>query len=146
MFVPIFAGPVPELQFHPDDQRAFGESLRRELVRLKLVRSAVTAEAGISPDITVSLLFAQTVHNNMLQIYILDVVMELQGGPKPFLKQYRVASSEKDSELAKMNTTAYEAKAKAAKLLLEKLIPDIEAYVATVQKKPVGSSSEVNQR
>jgi hypothetical protein len=134
IFVPISSGPVPELQFHAEDQRAFGQSLRAELSRLRLFKTATTASDSPA-DVTINVLFAQTFHNINMQIYTLDVAMEILGGPKPFLKQYRVISSEKDSTWEKWNTNAYEGKAKAVKLLLEKLIPDIESYVPAVAKK-----------
>ena len=135
IFVPMSSGPVPHLQFHADDQRAFGESLRAELSRLRLFKMATTASDSPS-DVTINVLFAQTFHDINMQIYTLDVAMEILGGAKPFLRQYRVVSSEKDSTWEKWNTNAYEGKAKAVKLLLGKLIPDIEAYVAAAIKDP----------
>lgn len=83
------------------------------------------------------MIFSQTFHTLEYQEYTLDVVMEIAGGRVPFMRQYQVVSSEKDSLWTKLNTTAFEGKAKAVKLLLEKLIPDIEAYIAANK----GSSS-----
>ena len=136
IFVPVTSGPAPALQFTAEDQRAFGQSLRSELVRLKLFASAVDESAPPS-DISVNILFPQTYHNIHWQEYTLDVVMTVSGGKEPFVRQYRVISSEEDSTWAKWNTNAYEGKLKAVKLLLRKLIPDIEAYVA---KLPSGVS------
>ena len=139
-FVPMSSGPVPHLQFHAEDQQAFGESLRAELVRLRLFKSTVDSKGEQPVDVTINVLFAQTFHNINMQIYTLDVVMELLSGSKPFVKQYRVISSEKDSTWEKWNTNAYEGKAKAVKLLLGKLIPDIEAYVTEASKRPLHRS------
>ena len=129
--VPMSTGPLPELQFHAEDQRAFARSLGNELVRLGVLKSVAGYEQeGLDPKIRI--LFAQTFHNPNHQEYTLDVAMEIVGGQEPFLKQYRVVSSEKDSMLEKWNTNAYQGKAKAARLLMERLIPDIEAYVASM--------------
>jgi len=130
-FIPIASGPNVALHFNAEDQQAFGESLRTELVRTGLLRKA-NVDASLtstSPDLVINVLFPQTYHLPHWQEYTLDVVMEIQGGSIPLLKQYQVISSEKDSIWEKMNTTAYEGKAKAVKLLLERLIPDIEEYV-----------------
>lgn len=146
IFVPMSTGPVPHLQFNPDDQRAFGESLRAEVVRLGLFKSAsIAASADQAADISINVLFAQTFHNIKWQEYTLDVAVELQGGKTAFLKQYRVVSSEKDSAWDKWNTNAYEGKAKAVKLLLEKLIPDIEGYLAANREGPQSPPAKTAQ-
>lgn len=130
VFMPIASGPVPKLMFHAEDQQAFGDSLKTELARLGLVRKALDATASSDADLSIAIYFAQTYHNSYQQEYVLDVAMELTGGPASFLRQYRVISSEKDSTLEKWNTNAYEAKVKGVKRLMERLIPDIEKYLA----------------
>lgn len=144
-FIPIASGPNPKLQFNAQDQQAFGESLRTELVRTGLLRAAKAdvSAASPSPDLVINILFPQTYHNPYFQEYTLDVVMEILGGPIPLIKQYQVISSEKDSIWVKMNTNAYEGKAKAAKLLLERLIPDIESYIKLQRGTP---STGVNDK
>jgi hypothetical protein len=131
VFIPMSTGPIPELQFNAKDQQEFGESLRAELVRLGLLKS-VTADDTGRKDLRIRVMFAQTFHNPNGQVYALDVVMEIEGGANPFLKQYRVVSSERDTTWEKLNTNAYQGKEKAAKLLMERLIPDIEQYVAAL--------------
>jgi len=129
--VPISTGPVPQLQFHTKDQRASIASLRKELVRLGMFKSTVDESTSEPTDISISIIFEQTHHNVEGQEYTLDLEMQLTGGDKPFVNQYRVISSVKDSTWDKWNTTAYDGKKKAVKRLLEKLIPDIESYIAT---------------
>lgn len=119
IFVPISTGPNPRLQFNTEDQKTFMASFRGELERLKLVRETIDAAPGSTADIGIQIIFAQTFHQPEPQTYVLDVVMEIVGGRTPFLKQYRVVSSEGDSFWQKMNTNAGEAKA---------------AYVTTVKK------------
>lgn len=131
IFIPVSTGPNPALQFNNVDQNAFGESLRAELVRLGIVKSASADSAG-DKDLKIQVVFAQTYHNPNFQRYTLDVVAEMTGGKEPALRQYRVISSEKDSTWEKWNTNAYEGKAKAARLLMEKLIPDIESYISSM--------------
>lgn len=132
IFVPLSTGPNPGLQFNVNDQRAFGESLRKELVRLGIVKSASDFSAQ-PKDLKVQVNFVQTYHNPNLQQYSLDVTAELTGGKAPMIQQYRVLSSEKDTFWERTNTTAYQGKAKAVRLLLEKMIPDIERYVAAME-------------
>lgn len=131
IFIPMSTGPNPELQFNNDDQQAFAEALRNELVRLGVLKAA-SADVVATKDLKIQVIFAQTYHNPKFQQYTLDVVAEMTGGKEPLLRQYRVVSSEKDSTWDKWNTNAYEGKAKAARLLMEKLVPDIERYVGSM--------------
>lgn len=129
ILIPIATGPNPELQFNQADQRAFVTSFRGELERLKVVREALDVASATTADYGIQLIFAQTIHNPQGQVYMLDVVMEIVGGEKPFLKQYRVVSSEGDSFWQRMSTNASEGKSKAATKLMNQLIPDVAAYV-----------------
>ncbi len=131
IFIPVSTGPNPEFQFHSEDQQAFAESLRIELVRLGILKSAI-ADQNANVDLRIQVIFAQTYHDPSWQEYVLDVVAEMTGGKEPLLRQYRVVSSEKDSTWEKWNTNAYEGKVKAARRLMEKLVPDIERYVASM--------------
>jgi len=139
VFVPLSTGPTPQLQFNPADQRVFVESFRAELQRLKLVREALPVSAGGSSELGIQLIFAQTFHNPDGHLYMLDVVMEIAGGKRSFLKQYRVVSNEGDNWLQRMNANAQEGKAKAGKKLMQQLIPDVAAYIAE-NRKPTGQS------
>jgi hypothetical protein len=130
ILIPIATGPSPQLQFNQADQRAFVTSFRGELERLKVVREAIDVAGATTADYGIQLIFAQTIHNPHGQVYMLDVVMEIVGGEKPFLKQYRVVSSEGDSLWERMSTNAAEGKSKAATKLMKLLIPDVAAYVA----------------
>jgi hypothetical protein len=135
ILVPLSTGPNPQLQFNADDQRAFVASFRSELQRLKLVREALDVSSAAGADFGVQLIFAQTFHNPNGHVYMLDVVMEIVGGSKPFMKQYRVISSEGDSVWQKLNTNASEGKAKAATKLMKQLMPDVAAYIEQKRAK-----------
>ena len=129
IIIPVTVGSNPQLQFHAEDQRTFVASFRNELERLKVVREAVDVSTATSADFGIQIIFAQTMHNPNGHVYQLDVVMEIVGGEKPFLKQYRVVSSDGDSYWQRMNTNASEGKSKAATKLIRLLIPDVAAYI-----------------
>lgn len=131
ILVPVTIRSTPSLQFHSSDQLAFGESLRSELVRLGILKTAAADMASVR-DLTIRVTFRQTDHDPGSHVYKLDVVAEMTGGKEPLQRQYKVVSSERDSVLERMNTNTYEGKAKAARLLLEKIIPDIERYVESM--------------
>jgi hypothetical protein len=130
VFVPISTGPVPHLQFHAEDQAEFIKVLRKELLRLKVFKAVSIGADQIPDNIKISVIFAQTYHQIHHQEYTLDVAMSIEGGKKAFLKQYRVNSNEKATTWERWNTNAYEGKVLAVRRLLERLTPDIQAYVA----------------
>jgi len=120
------------MPFGEKDQQEFAKSLRTELVRLGIVRAAVGDPNAVA-DLAIVLHFAGARFNADPVEYTLDVVLKIAGGEKPIQKHYHVVSSEKDSFWERMNTNGAEARLKVAKLLLEKLVPDIEAYVEAMQ-------------
>lgn len=130
IYVNVSIGSSPELQFGDQDQEAFAESLRKELVRLGLVASIVDASSASQSDLKITLFFFQTHHQPDLQVYTLDLAMEIVGDNEPFIKKYRAISNEKDTLWQKINTNAYQGKEKGVKRLMEKIIPDIESYIA----------------
>lgn len=138
IFVPLAIGPMPHLQFNLEDQRTFVASFRSELQRLNVVGEALDAAAVQRADLGIQIIFAQTQHNPEGQTYVLDVVMEIIGGERPFLRQYRIVSSEGDSLWQRMNTNAAEGKSKAAAKLMKLLIPDVAAYISQ-NRSPIGA-------
>lgn len=141
ILVPISIGPSPNLQFNQGDQRAFVATLRQELERLRLVAEARDVADVSRADLGIQLIFAQTQYNEEAHTYVLDVAMEIVGGARPLLKQYRVISSEGDSTWKRLNTNATEGKAKAAAKLLKLLIPDVAGYIQhnrTEHRSPTG--------
>jgi hypothetical protein len=141
ILIPLSTGPNPHLQFNTDDQRTFIASFRAELQRVKLVREAIDVAPGASADLGIQLIFAQTMHDPNQHVYVLDVVMEIIGGREPFMKQYRVISSEGDSMWTKLNTNASEGKSKAATKLMKQLVPDVAAYIE--QNRPRAAPREL---
>ena len=128
IFVPISTGPLPAAQFHVEDQAEFTKVLRAELLRLKVFKTVHEDQA--QGAFKISVIFAHTYHQIHNQEYTLDVAMSIESGKKPFLRQYRVNSNEKATLWERLNTTAYEGKVLAVRRLLERLVPDIQAYVA----------------
>ena len=132
IFVPMYsAEPYLGAMFNSDDQQAFGEALRSELVRLGVLKTA-SAVTSATTDLKIQVTFVRTHHRPGIQVYTLDVDVNLTGGREPSLHQYHIISNEKDTLWEKMNTGLPEAKVKAVYLLMEKLIPDIEQYVASM--------------
>ena len=137
ILVPLSIGPSHNTQFNVGDQRAFVATFRQELERLGLVAEARDVADVTRADLGIQLIFAQTHYNDEAHTYVLDVAMEIVGGAKPLLKQYRVISSEGDSTWKRLSTNATEGKAKAAARLLKLLIPDVEAYILQ-NRSPTG--------
>ena len=137
ILVPLSIGPTPNTQFNVGDQRAFVATFRQELERLKVVAEARDVAEVPGADLGIQLIFAQTQYNADAHTYVLDVAMEIVGGARPFLKQYRVISSEGDSAWTRLRTNATEGKAKAAARLLNQLIPDVANYIRQ-DRSPTG--------
>ena len=93
---------------------------------------AAVASAEPARDLQIQLSFAKTFHDAQIHEYTLDVVADFAGGKEPVRREYRVVSSAKDSMFEKLNTNVAEGKAKAARLLMERLMPDIEQYIAAM--------------
>ena len=124
-------GSNPTARFHDTDQLAFGEALRKELVRLGIVKSA-TSDSDASSDLKVEVIFLRTHHNPNFHRYTLHVEAKLIGGKETISHQYRILSSENDSIVEKWTTNGSEGKTKAARLLMERLVPDIERYISSM--------------
>ncbi|MCS0581794.1 hypothetical protein NX784_09340 [Massilia pinisoli] len=117
--------------FDVKDQQEFSQSLRKELVRLGVVKSATT-DADERTDIVAAVNIDRAVLKSDFVEYTLDITMSITGGKQPFRQHYHIVSSEKDSLWTKMNTNGAEAREKLAQLMLERLIPDIEAYASAM--------------
>jgi len=59
--------------------------------------------------------------------------MQLQYSGKTFAKRYEVLSSEGETVWTKLNTNAAEGKMLAAKKLMIKILPDIQAFVEKIK-------------
>jgi hypothetical protein len=119
------------LPFNEKDQQEFLKSLRTELVRLGIVR-ATTVDPSAAVELAINVHIARATFSVDAVEYTLDVVLNMSGGERPVQKQYHIVSTEKDSIWEKWNTNGAEARLKTAKLLLEKLVPDIETYVGSM--------------
>lgn len=122
----------PRFHFTREDQRVFVASLSDELNRLKLVRAGTVSEsAPAAADLAIEIVFQKTQH--VRHYYLLDVVMRLKSGERSFARRY-IVNTEKAETAAwdKLNSTAPEGKLRAARMLMAQLIPEIEAFVATL--------------
>lgn len=134
VFIPVATGPNPELQFNLQDQQIFVESLKDELNRLNILRVAqVSTQRVEGTDVAIDIVFTQTTHRPGLQEYYLNVAMQIQGGQRTFAKRYEVLSSEGENAWTKMNTNVAQGKALAGRKLMAKLMPDIEAFLKSIE-------------
>jgi hypothetical protein len=121
----------PKVLFNLDDQRVFAESLKGALNRLKLLRVANISWQQVEPaDVTVEIVFQRTIVFPAAVRYHLDVAMRLKSGERSFARRYHVSSWEGESTWTKLNTDPGQGKALAARKLMARLIPDIDAFVA----------------
>jgi hypothetical protein len=120
--------------FNVKDQQEFSQSLRKELVRLGVVKMATT-DANEQTDMVATVNIDRAVLKSDFVEYTLDITMSITGGKDPFRQHYHIVSSEKDSLWTKMNTNGAEAREKLAQLMLERLIPDIEAYASAMTRQ-----------
>lgn len=117
--------------------RRFDELLRKELTRLGLFSTIVYPTDKQPTDMVITIFYADLVYNIFPDAeFVVDVVMQITGGSQPFWNRYQVVSTEKDPPKATELATIWRSEAKTHKLLLEKVIPDIEAYVAANNKSP----------
>ena len=119
----------PRFDFDYQDQRTFVHSLRDELNRLGLLRvGEVSPQAPEGVDVAIEIVFQRTVHIG--QHFTLDAVMQLRSGERKFTRRYYTSSVHGESLLGKLSYNIPQGKALAAKKLMARLIPDIEAFVA----------------
>jgi hypothetical protein len=118
--------------FGAEDQNDFAQSLRKELVRLGVVKSVTEGEDAADMVATINIDHAS--FNGDWVEYKLDLTMSITGGKLPYQQRYHVVSTEKDSIWQKMNTNGAEGREKLAHLMLERLIPDIERYALAMTR------------
>ena len=133
--------PVPDASENPEGNkhlaRRFDELLRKELTRLGIFGTVVDSTDKRPADMVITIFYADLVYNIFPNAeFVVDVVMQITGGSQPFWNRYQVVSTEKDTPENTELATIWRSEAKTHKLLLEKVIPDIEAYVAANNKSP----------
>jgi predicted nucleotidyltransferase len=125
----IPVGKNPQFFFNQIDQKQFAETLRSELLRLAVFGSAPQMTANSKADLDIKVAFRKTFHKVTFHEYTLDVTMYIHGGKETIVKVYKINSNEGATASEMWNTNPYQGKAKAIRKLLEKTIPDIQAYV-----------------
>lgn len=123
--------PDPRFDFTYDDQRTFVHALKDELNRLRLLRvGQVSERSPEGAEVAIEIVFQRTRHLD--QYYFLDAVMRLQSGERKLVRRYQVSSGDGESAWTKLNINIPQGKALAAKKLMARLVPDIEAFVASL--------------
>lgn len=114
--------------FNPQDQQEFETSLKKELVRLGIFSSTSADASAANIGVLVNIDYS-TFKTDYVE-YTLKVTVTLTGGKVPEQKQYSVSSADGDSLWQKMETNGAQARLKLAQKTLDKMVPDIESYVA----------------
>jgi hypothetical protein len=128
-FVSVPTGPLVALAFGEKDQQEFVEQLRVELLRLRVFRAVERSASPAAADLKIEVHFLETAHRELNQEYSIDATLRMSSASAaPVERVFRVNSNEGASIFEKLNTTAAEGKAKAVRRLLERLIPEIQAY------------------
>lgn len=120
------------VHFDSEDQKMFVKSLGNELIRLKMAHAVTESSTATNNDISLIISFISTWHRPDYQGYILDVKMDISGGGRKSTNSYHIISNEGDSFFEKIFTDAIQGKTKAAKKLLEEIIPDIENFIKEI--------------
>lgn len=126
IFIPVSTTPKMRQRFNEEDQKIFVDALRKEIVRLGLVRGA--SGTG-SPDLVIEIIFDKTLYINSVNRYSLDVTLRITGPAGPLEKHYHVQSDEGESFWEMAGNNVSEGKAKAGQRLITALISDIEVYL-----------------
>lgn len=114
--------------FNAQDQQEFEQSLKKELVRLGMVSSTTSPASAADIGVLVNINYS-TFQSDFVE-YTLNLTLTLTGGKVPLQKTYEVSSLEGDTTWQKMDTNGAQARVKVAQKTLNKMVPDIEAYVA----------------
>lgn len=117
--------------FESDSQQEFAASLKKELLRLGIVKD-ITSNTVEKADIMIAINIDRARFNGDRVEFLLDISMLVSGATSPSLHRYKVVSTEGDSLLDLYNTNGAEARVKLAQKMLDRLIPDIEAYALTL--------------
>jgi len=128
----LYSTPPDEIEpwlFNLQDQADVTEALQANLVRLQVFKSVEFSSApkGV-PDLKIIVVFTGTDYQPGQQQYTLNVTMQIQAGAMRLRKDYRVFSNPTGSRWTALRVSREQAKAAAAKALLEQLLPDIQAF------------------
>ena len=128
---------IPDPETNRRFARRFDELLRKELTRLGLFGTIVSASDNRPADMVITVFYADLFYLVGGPQFTVDVEMRLTGGSQPFWNRYQVVSKQHDtSEETWLLETQVGNEANTHRLLLAKVIPDIEAYVAANNKNP----------
>ena len=128
-FVPVATGPATSVHFAEGDQLRFLESLSSELNRMKVLHVLEFGrDISMASDQVLRVIFLRTHHDPDFQVYTLDVALQIEGGDNVFVNQYHIVSHTSLKE--KLFSNASQGKEKAATKLLEKVVDDIQLYLA----------------
>lgn len=127
VWIPLSGNVKEKFLFSAADQQQLADILHAELVRL-----GVFADGGEEGRDTVAIdvVFKSGTYEHMTNEYSLTLEMVLQDAHKRrFARTYLVNSNEKSSAWKKLNTSVWQGKMQLVQIALDKLIPDIQAFL-----------------
>jgi len=139
-FIPMQVGGSPKVRFNTQDQEVFRSSLVQQINGSQIAQARnitdIRNQDQTTSDTTVNLaiIFLQTYHTPNFHTYYLDVGLELTSADKSFAKMYQIDSSSEDKFLEWAFTNASDGKIKAAQMLMDAMIPDIENFVHSLDE------------
>ncbi|HSI56945.1 MAG TPA: hypothetical protein VLA16_05275 [Ideonella sp.] len=116
--------------FNRQDQSDTVEALQANLLRLKVFDAVEFSSAPRLPDLKIMVVFDKTFYEARNQQYTLNVTLHIQAGKQRFRKEYLAQSNPQGSAFRALALGSEQAKAEAARLLLEQLLTDIRAFAA----------------
>jgi hypothetical protein len=132
VIIPMQVGGSPEVRFNIQDQEVFRSSLVQQINQSQIAHARDGAQSADDTTVSLAIIFLQTYHQPKIHTYYLDVGLEIISANKSFAKMYQIDSSSDDQFLEWAFTDAAEGKAKAAQLLMDTIIPDIEEFVRSI--------------
>jgi hypothetical protein len=135
--MPIKSGPSPTTDFNAEDQAAFMENLARVLAERGVIKLVTPDD---HPATTITLKFLKTEHFPDMQDYVVDALLTARAGDKAYDKIYHVSTIDSVNLVARMFQHPVDGRRRAAELLLNSMVPDLEHWLAasplTTGKEP----------
>ncbi len=131
IWIPLSGKVKEKFLFSAADQQELADILRAELIRLGIFQEGGEQGQG---GIAIDLVFKSGTYENITNEYSLTLEMAVQDArERRFAKAYVVNSNEKSTGWKKLNTSVWQGKMQLVQITLDRLIPDIETFLQSVE-------------
>jgi hypothetical protein len=130
VLVAVPTGQSFDPRFGRKDQQQLAQHLGEELVRTGIVKSIATANSPTPDETQVVIEFISTEFRHLSRSYIIRLKVTMIDGERRLEREYRVDSSERDNSAEAWNSTAGRHKIKANKLIVERVINDLQQVMS----------------